>query len=108
MLVSKVSNEKTSVVTLAQLLEPCPTIADLFTIPGQNIKRVKDETALREAVKDIYLAASIADFDEEPKSKRQKRRAKERRKTEERQRQQTQQHVPNSVGNNTFAVLGDV
>lgn len=98
---------KSLVDTISRLdraLQSMPTIAELFTVPGQKFKSSPDDGSLADALKAIYVAARIEDKElfEEPKSKRQKKRDKRDKKRST----QVPKAVPEKSSWNVFDILG--
>ncbi|KAF2797413.1 hypothetical protein K505DRAFT_322608 [Melanomma pulvis-pyrius CBS 109.77] len=71
------------ILRLNQALESFPTIADMFTIPGQPKKEVlADDGTLRQALTNMYAGSSIKVPDEHTSKKKRKQERKAREKDE--------------------------
>lgn len=93
--------------SLNQQLRSLPTIANLFTIPGQATKVVLDDLRLLEAIKAVYTMAGITDqrLFEEPKSKRQRKRDKRRDKRDKTTRAELLVDTQQQLKSNKFTIL---
>jgi hypothetical protein len=90
-------------IKLKDALESLPSIADLFTVPGQSIKALSGDIGLIDTLKDIYARVGITDEKcfEEPKSKKKRKREKR----EANARNKIQKEEPKTIGSNIFAIL---
>lgn len=91
------------VTQLKNALESLPSIANLFTVPGQSIKAPPEDVGLLDTLRNIYRRVGITDETcfEEPKSK--KRRKREKR--EANARNKIRKDGPPATGSNIFAIL---
>ncbi|KAF2735048.1 hypothetical protein EJ04DRAFT_222238 [Polyplosphaeria fusca] len=97
------SNFHSTIEQLHSGLSEMPGITDLFSVPGQRLRRLGDGASTRKAIKDLYASAGVHDATlfEEPKSKSQKKREKRARKSQQCQTNE----IPQQSGNNPFSLL---
>ena len=101
------SDLHTIITRLSASLETFPTIAAVFTVPGQNRRIFVDDEILLKALKQMYVTAGLREKElfEEPKSKRQRKREKKRAKNEANAQAEVQVEVSQQLDGNLFAIL---
>jgi hypothetical protein len=95
-----------TIYTLHKALASLPTIAELFTVPGQAAKSQPQDASIPILLKSIYTAAGVDNEElfQEAKSKRQRKRDKRERKAKKVQIE-SEQGDADPANNNVFAIL---
>lgn len=92
---------------LHEALAPMPAIAEVFLVPGQDIKPLPEALELDARLRKVYMEAGVDDEElfREARSKRQKKREKREKKAKK-----VQTEPPSAaggpLGSNIFALLG--